>query len=1438
MRKKVIRIKSKPFLVMLAVALIVVIASLRIASAAPPFFNSSINDMVFNISQGQSFYFDVNATDPEGDTISYDSLAYLNSSPGSLTWLTFDINNATGEIGFTAGNSDVTYPYTQDSLRLVYVTLRDGNSPLVAEQIWFNISNVNDPPNITFYEPNQTAFSMNESDSRNFTFNYDATDPDIPYGDYLNSSWYVTGILDNILYNGTVYSSNRSWRFNPGYCDAGLKNITLIVSDSYGNTSGVEWNISVEDVNREPYFIGPMDNITWPEDTNLINNISLDSYFFDPDDECGTNIVVYTVEGNHSDHIIITIDDSTGHNVSFTPVHNWYGVEIINFTRFDGYNYTISNNIVLNVTNMPDEPVIQNISNKTTYALAPFLLEVNATSPDCGEACLTYYDNTNLFDIDPSSGLILFTPDGSEIGNFSIMINVSDGTYNVFTTFNLEIINNSRPYIYPIPDQFGQQNTLFTMVVDGMDADGDSMVFWANYSRLGSPSVINSTAVSFSFTPNQDDASLGNISILMMVNDSHGASYSTAFNLSILDINNPPVFNESPAYFIIKLNHSYGIQLNASDDDFDTLLFTDNSSVGTFPNFAMSGSGYISITPNITDLGNHSVRINVSDSPTAAYPLSSAIDVLFIVTPNRAPFIYPLGVQNATEGEPYILQINATDPDEDVLEFFTNSSFNFSSDGWFNFTANQSMVGAHNITVNVTDNDGGWYTTTFILNILQRNDPPYFEPPLQDYPIWLDISEGNLTEIVVNATDDEGDDLSFNSTFLIGDTIFQIVKTGQDRALINFTPDQSMVGNYSVNISVSDGEFIVYVVINFTVQNVNDMPSILHIYPYGTPLSSITVMGWANRSSFPDNITTINATENSTLLFNHTSYDPDMDNLTTRWYLDGGLVSENSSWLFDLEFDSEGWHNLTLIINDSQYYDNMTWQLNITNINRPPVFGKKIFSGLDGFADGTTNQMNASENGLLLGYDNGSYYSEGSYVSEAIDMGIRIAYGNLEWVSSIPYGTNISIATSSSNSLLTGWSNWSYIANASTLNSSPIDSPTRRYLKYMVSMTTNDSLATPQVSELTMNYFIDNLTQVEKYYTIENSSDPWIDLDDFFSDLDDEVLNFSYIGEGDSSVVTIWIETWNGNRVGVRSNTDGTYYVTFIATDQEGSNVSSNKVKLTFTNDPTQSPTSSSSGGGDSTVVQTRTQEVPKEVDKYINMDIVVPEAMTTYQNSTIVSPIKLVNTGDKPLNGIDLTATTNISGVELEFTKTHFDSLGVGESAKTNLIISSPEFLGTYEVTVTANVQDPVFSDSAKILLTTLEKGALNKTQLNTKITFTRDLLLSNPECLELNELLMQAEEQINQSNFVRANELIEETIRYCRHLVTSKDTVVEKPGFLERLYLRIFNLTSKRQLLIFGSVIVLVFVVLTASLVIERIRTKQTIKRKKSEKQKQPPN
>jgi hypothetical protein len=114
-------------------------------------------------------------------------------------------------------------------------------------------------------------------------------------------------------------------------------------------------------------------------------------------------------------------------------------------------------------------PTIQAISNQSVDHNSMFTLQINATDSD--NHSLVYYDNTTLFNISNSTGLINFTPTIVQIGNYSILITVRDYTSscpaNVSTAFNLNIYNLPPVNNATIPNQSWEIDVWLT----GLDLD-------------------------------------------------------------------------------------------------------------------------------------------------------------------------------------------------------------------------------------------------------------------------------------------------------------------------------------------------------------------------------------------------------------------------------------------------------------------------------------------------------------------------------------------------------------------------------------------------------------------------------------------------------------------------------------------------------------------------------------------------------------------------------------------------------------------------------------------------------------------------------------------------------------------------------------------------------------------------------------------------------
>ncbi len=1306
--------------------------------SSPPSFNPSPPD--YNLTEDQLFEIQLNASDLDNDTITFTD----NSDAPEVNWIVFDMNG-TGFISFTPTNDDV-------GNHTIGISIEDGTNDPVTENVIFSVENVNDPPQILNYTPTNLAPETTENNTLGFSFEYNATDPDIPYGDYLTIRWIIDGVVDSTIVN----ESGGSWSFTTGFCEPSYRNITLEVSDTENETDSITWNLSIINVNREPIWNGTISNISWEEDTNLINNISLDDYSYDPDySECGDN-PDFSSTGNTN--ITINIGSVTPHYVSFYPDSNWFGTEEIFFIIDDDYATANSNNLTLNVTNVQDPPEIEPIPDQQAYCYAVFSYQVAASDPD--NDTLTYYDNTTLFDLNPSTGLINFTPISDNIGNYSINIIVGDGTYNSSTLMNLSIFNNTAPVIDSIANQTGGENALFELTVTGSDTDGDSLTFSSNYSKMSTSAQINETAAKFSFTPR--DVDTGNHTILVTVTDVKGAMDSTTFVLEVLDINNAPVLDPI-GNRTAKINKTFSLDVNATDiDSKDILIFSDNTTLFDIN----SSTGLINFTPNISQEGNYSVNISVSDN--AVFSKSDYEIVIFTITQNRDPIIDTIGNQTAMEDINFNLTINASDPDGDTLTFSDNTTlFDINlSTGLIKFTPNISQVGLYSIKINVDDGDNGTSSATFWLNINAVNDPPYFDPSLKNQT----ATEGTLFYYDINASDEENDILTFSDN----SSLFDIDNT---TGIISFIPTNDDVGNHSINISVSDNSGVTSSVIILTVLNLNSPPNIT--------------------SYSPVNLTP-NTAENLSLQFSVTATDDDFvygDVLTYTWYINSVNQSSNQSWLYEPNFTAAGQHNITIIVSDnSNETDSITWNVSVNNTNRLPSFGIVTQTTETDFSSGTNSNTNiTSQSGdIILNKQNSTdYYSQGIFISSAINLrasgNMNITYINFS--TTMPAGANITLQTRTS-ATESGLTNASW--SSAYVNNSLIESEDYQYIQYMANLSTTNTIVTPTLHDVSVNYIISDFTGNENIMYIN-----LIDLDDYFYD-DDTDDTITYNVSGNSNIdISIGSDTHKVTLI-PKSDWHGSETVYFTMNDNYNT-TRSNDIILTFVEYEgiTPGPTIIVSGGGSSTIFKTK----KVEVEKPYSFNLITPLTMTMYENDTVIAPITLNNYGDTTLNEISLTSSVNSSLIKLKFTNDYFETIEKKTSVKTNLIIESYTALGSYEVVVFADVKDPEFNDSAKFFMSSIELGQWSQKEFETKIAFTRDLLEENPECLELNEQLVDAQKLIAKSDYKRAQLLIQSVVDTCRYLITAKEPIIEGPTHEE---------IQKKQTILIAAGIGILFIIL----------------------------
>lgn len=689
--------------------------------------------------------------------------------------------------------------------------------------------------------------------------------------------------------------------------------------------------------------------------------------------------------------------NSTSINISFTPGRNDVGNYVINFTVRDYNNASTSKIANFSVFNVNLAPYFRYVCDdeRSTSEYSNFTCRVNASDID-ETSNLTISANYSWFKFNGSnsittrcnlstdynvSALVNFTADDLQVGNWSVNISVTDNNLGVNSSvfwFYVENVNDSVS-LGSIANVTAYTSNNYTIYVNATDNDllipdksvyNEILAFSSNHSSVSvsaSSTSGNITTAIIQFNPNNFIS--GNHSINITVRDANNYSVdSRVFVISIFS-NTAPVWNSSLAtnYSLTEeISFYLNLTANVSDSDGDniTFLFSNDTS---FPSFLLNTTtGIINFTPDDSDVGQHFLIINASDSIsqtplTFNFTVLNINDIPVIVTPlpsssgNNITVNETNSNMNTTEDNPSKILLYVQDNDfkiPDLQKGFYNETLNLNliivgrNTSLFNFTKisnfplasqNESRyaasfiprkndVGSYNITVNVSDLSGNFSNiVNFNITILA----------VEHSPVLMTLE--NKTSKVnssfyyrINATDTEdgGSANSFNFTFsylnLTSQYLFNSTTFNSTTGEINITFNSTQEGKHSLNITVSD------------LSGRNDSKD-FWIYVYGYPSINQPV---SSKNFYLKE----NATSNLTFQSNHTVGD----NLTYYFYVDNALKynlsyygnNTNITWQFLPNYTDEtyGVKNITLILGNPTYPEinySSSWNITINHTNSP-----------------------------------------------------------------------------------------------------------------------------------------------------------------------------------------------------------------------------------------------------------------------------------------------------------------------------------------------------------------------------------------------------------------------------------------------------------------------------------------------------------------------
>ena len=401
----------------------------------------------------------------------------------------------------------------------------------------------------------------------------------------------------------------------------------------------------------------------------------------------------------------------------------------------------------------------------------------------------------------------------NNIGNFGGPNN--SGTPPPDTSFSEVEITN-------LPDSVAVEGQPFTydpVLLPGLKVDLVDLIDDGSAPQTMDPYRTFSKPPPITWTPTIADTGSYLIGVTVYTPSVEGRHY---FPLRVRPINEIPVVNSTPDSIALEdILYTYAIQ--ASDANGDTLSYALIS--GPEGMSVDAQSGLVQWTPTQENLGAARVEIRVDDGKGASTLHSFSLTVL---NTNDKPLITSRPDSVALEDSPYTYALTATDVDlGDTLSYALVSGpegMKIDSAGVLSWTPLQADVGPHTITIHALDDSSGIGEQSFLLTVLQVDDPPQ----IGSQPDTLS-SEDQLYRYALVATDEEGAVLTY--TLETAPQGMQIDSTG----VLQWTPSGADVGPQSVVVQVADpaGQTAVQ---SFTLRvlEVNDPPQIVAFSPADT----------------------------------------------------------------------------------------------------------------------------------------------------------------------------------------------------------------------------------------------------------------------------------------------------------------------------------------------------------------------------------------------------------------------------------------------------------------------------------------------------------------------------------------------------------------------------------------------------------------------------
>tara|TARA_Y100000310_G_scaffold56999_3_gene52246 strand:- start:13049 stop:18325 length:5277 start_codon:yes stop_codon:yes gene_type:complete len=814
----------------------------------------------------------------------------------------------------------------------------------------------------------------------------------------------------------------------------------------------------------------------------------------------------------------------------------------------------------------------------------------------------------------------------------------------------------------------------------------------------------------------------------------------------------------------------YDFSENVTDADTnDVLTYSVEESNTTLTNYILDPStGLLEIdVTNGAETGVKEIQLGVIDDEIGALVKWGKLK-LDIQEINDAPeflnlenttlivddeFTYNIRISDEDGGAPYVFNIDFIKCSEELLgncDLFDETGYSVDSDNGIlglKFTPTLAQAGVYEINFSVMDynttlgNSSSSKVVNFTVGLSVWNEPLVVSYLLDEGDVfYLNLSKNVSTEFgAVNFSNAE----SFPS--------LNITRKG----ILDFIPDDADVGFWIVDIFATNPFVSAPKTFDFTINNKNDSLS----FPL-QPLQAnyATVIG--------PNVEALENAEVELILFiEDNDLVIDESQKATFYYekinLSVKVVGPNISilnFVFDTVIGNKSLHvaefiplnsdlgeyNISLYAEDannySRAYYNFTMNIldrdyDIPNITYPGVYEFNLQEGVESNITFRANHSAQDEKLIYRIYVNGTLRD--SFLGYGNNTNVTWKFTPLYTDEIYGNKTNITLV----------------VLNQNLLYSDLIKNKT-----WEMNITHNNAPVKFTREILNKTYPVNFLIK--------------LDLKDYF--LDEDYLdqhynqNFSFNIFSNPGIYTnVNEETWE---LFVSSTSELTAVLNITLSDINLTNSSkiltsdiSNDFEIEFVTDvpeivTVEVPVPSPSSGGSS-----RT--------KVVSLKIITPSGRAAEVGDILKIPLQLSNTGgvdfrDIILNSSALRHGETITEVETSFDMNSFQVLKPNQKENITLtLFFNTEKLGEYEILINVESKYPKYKDWAKIHI---DLQAINESQVKDLIVFTEEFIINNPSCVEITEIIRDAEKYLQNNDYINAKIKTEEALNSCKQAIS----------------------------------------------------------------------